>query len=205
MLYLLTEFRDAVNLSRRLMTAAHVMDTAGNYIWAEIDRFVVVEAAFLKTFIAWETFQEKAFVEYMVGVVSAAGRNVPCFAQPQDRAHALKMLIGWGRFVDWSTPDSVRKLAANYFAGGEPFESALASIHGDLTDLKTIRNAAAHLSTTTAQPLDALASRRLQRNLSGISAAKFLLSGDPNSAAGTTIYDAYTLMLDAAAHSIAHA
>jgi hypothetical protein len=140
-----------------------------------------------------------------MGIASASGSTIPCFVQPADRAHASKLLIGLGRFVDWSTPDPVRRLANNFLANGEPFERILASIHSDLMDLKTIRNAAAHLSTTTVQPLYALASRKLQRSVSGISAAAFLLSTDPTSPSGSTIFDGYTLVLDAAAHSIIHA
>jgi hypothetical protein len=90
-------------------------------------------------------------------------------------------------------------------ANGEPFESVLASIHSDLLDLKTIRNAAAHVSTTTVQPLDALASRKLQRNISGIAAAAFLLSTDPTSRSGSTIFEGYTSVLDTAAQRIIHA
>jgi hypothetical protein len=89
--------------------------------------------------IAWETIQERAFVEYLMGVTSAAGNIMPRFVQPSDRAHASKMLIGQGRFVDWSTPDPIRKLANNFLGNGEPFETVLASIHADLIDLKTIR------------------------------------------------------------------
>jgi hypothetical protein len=204
MLPLLTEFREAVTISNRLIAAAHVKDTTGAFAWNEADRFVVVEAAFLKVFIAWETIQEKSFLEFLMGAPSASGSVMPCFVQPKDRAHAVRLLIGMGRFVDWSTPDPVRRLANNFLANGEPFESVLASIYSDLIDLKTIRNAAAHVSTTTIQPLDALASRKLQRNISGISPAAFLLSPDPTSSLGSTIFEGYTSVLDAAAQRIIH-
>lgn len=205
MLPLLIDFRNGMALSRRLIAAAHVTDATGAYLWAEADRQIVVEAAFLRVFIAWETIQESAFIEFMMGSPSAAGNVVQCFVQPRDKSHATKVLIGVGRFVDWSTPDPVRKLAGNFLVNGEPFESVLASIHSDLTDLKTIRNAAAHLTSTTAQPLDGLASRKLQRAVSGISAATLLLSPDPTSTSGSTIFESYALMLDAAAHRLVHA
>jgi hypothetical protein len=205
MLPLLIEFRDAVTVSRRLIAAAHVKDATGAFAWVEADRSVVVEAAFLKVFIAWETVQERSFLEYLMGATSASGSVMPRFVQPKDRAHAAKLLIGAGRFVDWSTPDPVRRLANNFLDNGEPFESVLASIHGDLLDLKTIRNAAAHVSITTVQPLDALASRKLQKNIAGISAAALLLSTDPTSRSGATIFEAYTSVLDEAAQRIIHA
>jgi hypothetical protein len=204
MLPLLIEFREAITVSRRLIAAAHQKDTTGSYTWAEADRSTVVGAAFLKVFIAWETIEEKSFIEYLVGSPSAAGNVIPCFVQPRDRAHAARLLIGVGRFVDWSTPDPVRKLARNFLANGEPFERVLASIQSDLIDLKTVRNAAAHLSTTTAPLLDALASRKLQRNVSGMSAAAFLLSNDPASTAGLTVFDGYASVLEAAAYNLTH-
>ena len=58
MLPLLIEFRDAITVSRRLIAAAHQKDATGAYTWAEADRSTVVEAAFLKVFIAWETIEE---------------------------------------------------------------------------------------------------------------------------------------------------
>lgn len=205
MLHILQEFRDSVVVARRLITAAHATDANGAFVWPEQDRWTVSEAAFLKVFIAWESLQEKAFIEYLVGTASGAGNVVQRHATPLDRAHANQMLIGVMRFVDWSTPDVVRKLSKNFFVNGEPFEGVLASIHSDLLDLKTIRNAAAHLATSTTQQLDALASRKLQRSVTGISTATLLLSVDPSSAAGNTIFETYVALLDAAAHGIVNA
>ena len=205
MLHLLQEFRDSIAAARRLIAAAHVTDATGSFIWPEQDRQTVSEASFLKVFIAWESLQEKAFIEYLVGTASGAGNTVRCHATPLDRTHANQMLVGIMKFVDWSTPDVVRKLSRNFFVGGEPFEGTLAGIHSDLLDLKTIRNAAAHLASSTAQQLDALASRKLQRSVSGISAASFLLSVDPTSTAGDTILEVYVALLDAAAYRIVNA
>jgi hypothetical protein len=78
-------------------------------------------------------------------------------------SHVNDMLMGSGQraFVDWSTPETVRKIGRMCFANGDPYETVLSSIHTDLLDLKTVRNAASHVSSTTTAALDALATRRL--------------------------------------------
>jgi hypothetical protein len=200
----LTEFRNTIDQYRRLIAAGHVMDAKVVYSWPGPDRLVVVERLF-EGLHHMGNIQEKAFIEYIMGTTSAAGNIVARYAQPTDRAHALKMLIGFGRFFDWSTPDPVRRLANNFVSNGEPSEGVLAAIQSDLMDLKTIRNAAAHLSTTTAQPLDALASRKLQRDVTSISAAAFLLSRDPASGGAMSVFESYVGLLDVAAHRIVHA
>jgi hypothetical protein len=205
MLNLLNDFRRSVETCRRLVTAAHAADANNAYLWPESDRSTVIEAAFLKFFISWEYFQESAFIEYLMGTISAAGNVIQRYATPPDRGHAAQMLVGLMRYVDWSTPDNVRKLGRSFFLGGEPFETTLASIQSDLFDLKTIRNAAAHLATNTSQQLDALASRKLQRVVSGVAVSTLLLSVDPGSVSGATIFETYIALLDAAADRIVNA
>ena len=90
MLHILQEFRDSIVVARRLITAAHTTDAAGSFVWPEQDRSTVSEAAFLKVFIAWESLQEKAFIEYLVGTASGAGNVIQRHASPLDqigRAH----------------------------------------------------------------------------------------------------------------------
>ena len=67
-------------------------------------------------------------------------------------------------------------LARAYFLNAGPFENAINSIISDWTDFKTIRNAAAHLSSNTADKLDGLASRRLGTPTAGITVERFVLS-----------------------------
>jgi hypothetical protein len=169
------------------------------------DRVIITEAAFLRIFMAWEAFLEKSFWHYMMGQPSLSGTVIHRFASPRDEDHANRLLIGIGRFVDWSTPDVVSKLAGLFLDKGDPFESVLSAIHSDLLDLKTVRNSAAHLTSSTSVQLDALASRRLGRSCSGTSVYDFILAPDPSSAKGATILQSYMDLLDAACHRIAYA
>jgi hypothetical protein len=66
------------------------------------------------------------------------------------------MLVGTQRFVDWSTPGTVIKLADLYFDGGEPFRTPIVSATAHLERMKRVRNATAHVSKTTQAALDAV-------------------------------------------------
>jgi hypothetical protein len=165
----------------------------------------LVESAFLRLFIAWETFIEDTFIHYMVGTPSARGIVLNRYVAPLDMQHAQSIALGNTRFVDWATPDAVRRLAGLYFHLGDPFESVLSGIHADLLDLKTVRNAAAHLSSTTTAQLDALASRKLGTPVANIGVAAFVTSPDPASVPGESILQTYERSLDAAADLIANA
>ena len=155
-------------------------------------------------FIAWESFLEETFVLYLMGHRSAVGRSAVCYATPTSLQHAHSVLIGTQKFVDWANPEIVRKLAKIYFANGEPIDPVLGAIQSDLLDLKTVRNASAHLTSTTGKSLDALASRKLGRSCAKITVSDFILSTDPNSSGGGSVLDSYTLVLDAGAENIAN-
>lgn len=106
---------------------------------------------------------------------------------------------------DWSTPDTVRVLASAVFDAGGPFVAALGSSHQDLLDLKTIRNATAHMITTTQAALDSLATRKLQHRKANMTAAAVLLSTNPSSTPPETIFQSYVQMLLTLAGLIADA
>jgi hypothetical protein len=200
----LQDFRDSIISINRLIASAHATDAAGNNLWATDEIIFITESAFLKMFISWESFLERSFVLYLTGNLSTSGNPVVKYANPVDEEHAHKILIGIMKYVDWSTPDTVKKFANLYFDSGEPYESAISSIHSDLLDLKTIRNSVAHISTTTTRNLDSLATRKLSRPTSGITVYDLILSIDPNSP-GNTILKSYQDNLDSAAEIIARA
>lgn len=201
----LVDFKASLTLSSDLVAAAHKTDAASNYIWSSDQRAAITQAAFLRLFVAWESFLESSFTLYMVGAPSAVGNNMSRFVTPRDQDHAYKMVLSDMRFVDWSRPDCLRKIGTLYFVEGEPFERVIAAIESDLRDLKTIRNAAAHLSSTTSTQLDALASRKLGRASQNITVYVLLMASDPSSGGTSTVFDSYMSLLDAAATNIANA
>jgi len=198
----LSDYQQISVFSKGLINSAHRRDTTGSFLWSVDERRVITEAALLKMFVGWETFLEKTFILLLTGHSSTKGNGITKYASPPNEDHANMMLIGLMRYVDWSTPDNVRKLARLFFERGEPFETVLASIDGDLRDLKTIRNAVAHLSSTTSKALDALSSRKLQKSMLDISVYTLVTSLDPNSNTTKSIFESYLDILSAAANQI---
>lgn len=200
----LATFRGSTSTYKGYINKAFTLDANGGYYLTKSEQAFVVESAFLRMFIAWETLLESAFIQYLLGAASGKGRIAQRHAVPQNGTHAHELLLGTQKYVDWANPEIVRTLAKLYFANGEPIGQVVASIQSDLFDLKTVRNAAAHLTNTTGHRLDAVASRRLSRTTSGISVTDFLLSLDPNVTTATTILDGYLGQLDVAAENIAN-
>jgi hypothetical protein len=156
-------------------------------------------------FIVWERFLEQSFVRYLMGAPSTTGSQLVKYAQPVDEGHAHRIVIGTLRYFDWSLPEKIRIVAGLFFANGEPFETVLKGVHSELMDLKTLRNAAAHLSTSTSGQLDALGTRLLKQPVSQIDVYDLLLASAPGSTGGATILQGLLDTLDAAAEAIARA
>lgn len=160
---------------------AHSTDSAGNYALTLDERSLITQAAFVHAFIALEEFLEASAIHYLQGGVGLNGWAVVSYVDPRDGDHAMEMLIGQSRFVDWSSPDVVRKLSRVFLANGEPFESALAGFHSDLLDMKTVRNACSHVSRSTGTALGGFLSRWTGVPSLGVSAYDALLAvGKPS-------------------------
>ncbi len=72
----------------------------------------------------------------------------------------------------------------------------------DLADLRTMRNASAHITSTTQTALDSLALRVLSRPAGSIDLYSLLTAVDPRSAASETIFLGYKNKLVSAAELI---
>jgi len=202
----LTNYRDAITEANSFISLAFRRNRSRRYILSVSERAFITDSAFLKVFIAWETFIEDSFIQYMMGELSILGNIVTRYVIPPNRQHAHSFVIGTLRYVDWSSPNIVRQLANLNFAPGNPFETYVGAINQDLLDLKTIRNAAAHLSSTTKPKLDALAARKLGAAPVSATVSMLLFSIDPLAITpGDTILTSYLNMLDVAAEGIANA
>lgn len=168
-------------------------------------REFISESAFLRIFICWETFVENCFVDYLLNEPSILNNRPAKWANPINKDHAQEIIIGNQRFMDWSNPEAIRKVSQIYFHEGYVFNTALSAINNDLMDLKTIRNSAAHISSTTVSRLDGLSSRILTATCVNYTAYKLLFSVDPRSTIpNQTVLDRYLQLLDLAAEEIAN-
>lgn len=199
----LNTFRNSVADASGFIHFAFQQDSNGNYVQPQNQREFITDSAYLKMFISWETFIESSFIQYMLGEPSILGTSITRYVQPIDKEHAKNLLIGTNRYVDWANPENIKRLCKLYFASGNHFETYINSISSDLSDLRTIRNAAAHLTSTTQKPLDGVGTRMLNRQCNNLKVSDILLALDPNSNVGDTILNTYLNKLDVCAEGIA--
>ena len=198
----LSEFRLGIAQTNNLVSMAYEQDSDGNDIFDSTKKEFVISSAFLKMFIYWEAFIEESFSKYLIGELSTGGTGVNRYISPIDREHALKILVGTQKYVDWANHEIVRRLANLYLENGDPLASNIASISSELADLKTVRNAAAHLSSTTRHQLDALSTRVLSQNTTNTDVATFMMKLHPLDST-KTVLQYYQNLLDIAAENIA--
>lgn len=201
---LLTDLGDAFAFAQGIIIDAHTTDSSGQFTKPANIRAFMTEAAILKAYIAWERYLEQSFLHYLTGTASTSGKTLVCYLKPPSIEHASLILIGTQRYVDWSNPQVVLQLAKLYFHGGEPYQTTISSVYSDLYDLRMIRNAAAHLSTTTSDKLDQVALRKLGRATTGITVYDLVTATSPSDPS-KSILQTYIDLLTAAATQISRA
>lgn len=201
----LNEFRVSVTELASHINYAHQRYANNSFKVARNMREFISESAFLRIFIAWETFIENCFIDYLLNEPSILNNRPAKWVNPIDKEHAQQITIGNQRHMDWSNPETIRNLSKIFFHQGYVFNTALSAINNDLMDLKTIRNSAAHLSSTTASKLDGLSTRILNTPCNNYTAYRLLFSIDPR--AGTpnqTVLDRFIRILDVTAEQISN-
>jgi len=159
-------------------------------------------AAFLNMFIAWETFLETSLLDLMVGGTSIGGTTPVRHVVPPNLDLAQKLVKGTMRYFDFANHDNVRTIVNLYFENGYPYEPHISAIVSELNDLKTMRNASAHISSTTQQALESLAGRIFGAPRSGVTLYQLLTAVHPRSSTADTIFIAYRKKLEVAAELI---
>lgn len=170
-----------------LVVRAHRHGADGAPLFTALDRQQITVAAFLNLFIAWEEFLEAALADFMSGEPTISGGRPAKYVSPPNPAAARAIVIGVNRYFDYSNHDYVRRIVSMYFQNGYPFEPHLSAITSDLADLRTLRNASAHLSSTTQAALEGLAQRIFATPRPGIDLYTVLTAADPRSGTGNTV------------------
>lgn len=186
-----------------LISNAHRLDNAGGMLFPAMDRLQITTAAFLNMFIAWESFLESAITKIMSGEPTISGNRPNRYVSPPSIEAAQSMIVGINRYFDYANIEYIKKIVSQYFENGYPFEPHLSGITRDIADLRTMRNASAHLSISTQTPLEGLAQRLLMTPQPGISLYQLLTSQLPNATAGRTVLAEYRDKLLTAAQLIA--
>lgn len=195
----LQNYRDSVQNIESYILEAHQQNPAGVYIHTEAYRQFVIAAAVVRFSIAWEGFLENISCSYLMGELDTQGNQVPCCVRARDEKHASRLLIGTNTYFDWTNPDKIVQLSTLYFNPDNPIKTGVSSVMSDLKDLKTIRNAAAHISVSTQGSLNSLATRLKGSQVTNAIVADVVNYNMPD---GRTVWQYFKDLLDAAAESI---
>lgn len=199
----LADFQAKATQCNNLIANAHKTDVHGASVLPPVDQQQITVAAFLNLFIAWETFLEEAVAEFMTGSSTISGTAPVKYVAPVTLDDARKMVIGSQRFFDYANVDNVRKVVGLYFKNGYPFEPHLGAVYADIKDMRTMRNASAHLSSSTQTALESLALRIFGSPRIGISLYHLLTAAHPGGSTGQTVFSLYRDVLLAGANQIA--
>lgn len=179
-----------------LIATAHRVDAAGQFIFSSQNRKQITIASFLNLFIAWETFLEASIPLMMTGKKTMNGGRPKKFVSPKNLDKAQRILLHTNKkYFDFSNHDHVRTVIANYFDLGYPFQPHLSGLNADLLEMKTVRNACAHITTSTQNALDTLALRLFGAPHVGIDVHDLLTAIDPKSPTGDTVFGSYKTKL----------
>ena len=186
-----------------LIANIHQQDSNGGFLLPEIDRKQVTVAAFLNFFIAWESFLEECFANFLTGAQTIGGTQPTKYAAPINVGKAKAMLVGQNKYFDYGNLEAFRVVTRIYFDQGYPFEPHINAMSQDIADMRTIRNASAHITSTTQNKLEVLAQRLIGSAQPGIDVYSLVLANDPTQANGSTIFSSYRDRVLIAAQAIA--
>jgi|GEM_PF-842925 len=195
----LSDFNHYVHESRNLVSAARQWIIPANGPkrprFTISHRNVLIELAFLRSFLAWERFLEETFILYLLGKKPTKKRFAPkCYVVPNTWDHAFQLLLpegGHRKYVDWDNSQFVRLRAKRFFADGEPFESALTARLNLLEEMRVVRNAIAHRSLHSQNIFRGLVRDKLTYLPPNISVGAFLESSIAGAHPPQTYLDRY--------------
>lgn len=196
----LQQYRDSVLEAESFIAEAYQTDTGGQYIHPQTYRDFVVASAVVRFSIAWESFLEHIYCSFLLGEPDTRGNTVPSCVVANDEEHAHRLLIGTNKYFDWTNPEMIIALSMLFLGKDNPIKSAIFATKSDLADIKTIRNAAAHISSSTQKSLDSVASRLFGFQKFNTTVAEVILMVRSD---GKTMWQYYKEILDVAAESVA--
>ena len=200
----MASFSASISQCESLIANAHMTDKDGNSILPFADQKQITVAGFLNLFISWEKFLETSLVKLMTGAPTISGKAPTRYVLPPTLDAARQMVIGINRYFDYANHQNLIKMVKQFFENGYPYEPHLSAIYSDLDDLRTMRNASAHISSTTQFALESLYLRILGTSGQDIDLYDLLLSIDPRSPTNETVFVTYKKKLLVTANLISN-
>lgn len=182
--HVLIDFQNGINSSTNLISRVQRLGIP------RIQLEIIVEMAFLRIFVAWESFLEESFIRYAVGAVSPSGYAPSTLIHPRNIGHAQELVLSGRDYVPWNSASEVVRRSAPYFQDGEPYRSALDTAAVELDEMNTIRNRITHKSINSKSKFNAFIRRKFGHGVRGMTPGKFLLTL-PSSSPPNTFLDYY--------------
>jgi len=172
--------RDIDESSNLIRTVNRIMSTTGLPINLSVSqRDTIVEWAFVNVLTTWENFLENCFLTYMLGAQTASGYGPVRYVFPNDKQHALGVILAGREFFQWTNPKKVKEQADLCFENGEPFRTVLDPATADLMEMNTIRNTIVHRSMVALENFKILVRDKLKTAPLGIRPGVFLTTTRP--------------------------
>jgi hypothetical protein len=200
----LEEFRATVRQARRFADDARrwSLPNANPHISAA-RRDSIIELAFLRGFLAWESFLEESFILHMLGKIPRRGRAPHRYVQPPSRKAAFKLSADGRAYASWEVAADVANRATRFFRDGRPYTAPLRAYRNTLDNARTLRNAVAHRSETAQEHFEGLARAELGGVLPpGITVGGFLNTVRPGTAPPQSFLEFYLGTLQTVAEQI---
>jgi len=163
----------------------------------------MIEIAFLRMFLAWETLLEDSFILYLCGQRPPRGRRPVRYAFPPNQKAASEWVLPERRdYAQWTDPQTVAQRAKRFFRDGKPFDPVLRGNQNLLHEARTIRNAIAHSSANTRQKLEKVIRENLKTLPINMTTGGFLSATVPALSPPISFLEHYMGKIEAAARLI---
>jgi hypothetical protein len=163
----------------------------------------IVELAFLRGFLAWESFLEESFILHMLGKQPRRGKPPHRYVLPPNRKVAFDLSAGGRDYASWEVAADVATRATRFFRDGRPYTGPLRAAQNNLDAARTLRNAVAHRSEAAQKRFEGLARNELGGTLPPrLTVGGFLNTPTPASAPPESFLEYYFGVLEIVAEKI---
>ena len=163
---------------------------------------MVSEMAYLRAFLAWESFLEESFVLYLWGKRPPVGNPPKRYVSPPTRRLAEQLAAEGKAYADWTVAQKIIERADRFLQDGKPYSPVLKSHRHTLEEMKTIRNAIVHMSTHSQDRFKSLTRRKLGTYPSNLTIGGFLTMTIPHSHPPESFFEYYLAHIRLAAETI---